>query len=296
MKNKRLLAVLIVFAVLGTVAIFGSIVFSIDDIEVEIRNELDFFAPEGATQQQRDAAAVRLQNEIRGALHFMIGRNILFNMDETQIRNTIENDVMNGHRINITNVRAVFPNRIHITIRERYEVYQIDNKVLDGDLRILGVGNLRDRDRVDIKPVFNGMEFTSLEVGSFLHSSDPDFELRARVVRRLQPFFAELESMEDAIAGNFVSMEFVYRFVDSAGTEILTTAPTLRMVQRLPVGGSPFTLYVVNADYRTEDKLQMFWDAFAALRIDFPTITGSFSVVERAGTPRGLVVFYEHNL
>ena len=332
MKNKRLLIILCVFIVVGSVAIFGSAVFSINSITVNFHNDLDYFIKDGATEEERRAAEARLENEIRASLHFMMGRNILFNMDENRIRNTVENTERNpmgggfeGFRLRVTNVEAVFPNRIIVTVRERYPVFTYTDGsnvvVMDGSLRVLDTrlppprivnGIPVPRDVVSLNYVggsgrvniFQNTNISTVEVGGYLTSEYPGFDDFKNALQRIVPVFARLENREDAVTHIFERIEFVYRY----GQDFALHGrmyPTLVLVQRVPARNAApmnyFVVYIIDANVRTEDKILLVWDIIRYRRlVNDIRVNGIYTVLSWSGhhgwlnrvPPRGLIVEY----
>ena len=324
MKNKRLLIVLCIFIVVGSVAIFGSAVFAVNNITVNFHNDLDFFIPDYAvTEDQRRAAEAALEDDIRASLSFMMGRNLLFNMDERRIRSTIEDSdpatggTFKGFRLRVTNVEAVFPNRIVVTVRERYPVFKYTEGshtvVMDGTLRVLDRRPLPgNRDVVmlcnigagDRTNIFVNTNVATVPVGGYLESEYIYFDQFVRALGRVVPFFARIGNMEDAVTDFLYRIEFTYRYGQNVDLNA-PQFPTLVLIQRVPTRDSSppmnyFVMYIIDADYRTEDKLAMLWDVRSYRRSLGGDVAGNgvYTVLDWSGhhgwlnrvPPRGLVV------
>ncbi|MCL2755961.1 MAG: hypothetical protein FWE45_02805 [Firmicutes bacterium] len=129
MTNKRLLAILIVFIVVAGLAVAGGSIFRIREVNIQFTTpELDFLQPYEA----------RLLNELHAELGFVIGRSSIFGVDRNRITRTIEN---HDPRIRWTNTEVFAPNRLQISIRERFPVFQFGNYALCMDLRYVVQAN-----------------------------------------------------------------------------------------------------------------------------------------------------------
>ncbi|MCL2587629.1 MAG: FtsQ-type POTRA domain-containing protein [Firmicutes bacterium] len=129
MVARRLLIILVIFIVIGGLAIAGGQIFVVRHIDPTFANMRDYIS---------DYDESTIQQSIRDELGFVRGRSILFSVDRDRIISTIE-DV--DHRVRVTNVEAIFPNRLRITLRERYAVFAFSHggydMVLDSQLRFV---------------------------------------------------------------------------------------------------------------------------------------------------------------
>ena len=266
MKNKRLLVILIIFLVLGTLAILGGTVFSVKSVTVRFHNKLDYFVDSTTSEQEQAAATARLEGDIEGSLGYLKNKNILFNINKTKISTSIEEheEIYEGFRLHVTNVKSVFPNKIVVTVRERYPVYTYtegsNTVVLDGSLRVLDKKMPVDNRRlVNIESAFPNVDVESLEIGEVLVS---DFPERDAVVKTLVPFFAEISSYEDAVIKIFSKVEFKYLLKDVTSSE---TVLSLVMTQWVDdPKDSPknfFELRIIDIEHNTKNKLVKIWQA-----------------------------------
>ena len=142
MKNKRLLVCLIVFIVVGGLAVLGGTVFLIKDInkdiEIVFSNDREYLVGADYDDAMRN---------MKDAVSFLKGKNALFDLDREKISNDIETK---EPRVRWTNTEAKFPNKVVITVRERYPVfyYSVNSStdiVMDAKLRIVTIGLPEDR-------------------------------------------------------------------------------------------------------------------------------------------------------
>jgi len=141
MLSRRLLVVLIIFILLGGIGIASGQIFVVRHIEPVLVGLPEYIV--------NDA---RFYSDIKNSLGFTQGRSILFSLDRDRVWNTVENV---DYRVRVTNVEALFPNRIRITMRERYPVFRFDyngqQMVLDSELRFVTTADvLTDERLVDI--------------------------------------------------------------------------------------------------------------------------------------------------
>ena len=164
MTNKRLLVILIVFIVLGGIAAAGGTIFVVRDVEIRFANELQYL------QDDEGALLNRFNHSTRNYTH---GRNTLFGIDRSRITYIIENEDQGGdYRVRVTNIEVQFPNRLVITVRERYPVFQINigagqRKVFDNQLRFITSVQVREP-IVNITGQINAPNIMSLQYGDHL--------------------------------------------------------------------------------------------------------------------------------
>lgn len=262
MKNRRLLTILIVFIVLGTFAILGGVLFRVRTVKIEFRNEFDFFAAEGA-----EALAGRLRQSIVD--DGIMGRNIIFGINRKNLVKVIETE---ENRVRVTNIKAVFPNSLEITVRERYPVYKlgIDDQtaILCGNLRVLTTvdmpvedvnrDNLRTRwDLINITgqvgiPV---LQLSELDVGADLTNLEVE-NSQVQILKELAPFFTQLNSFEDAICNIFESIKF-----DDVGGGLRLIMDSRPASPMLTHHRNTFELIVWDAELRLSSKLIKSWQA-----------------------------------
>gem|GEM_PF-2934059 len=266
-KNKRLLIILVIFLAVGTLAILGSVVFSISKIEVNFNNALDYFVTDSMPENQ---AADKLGADIKASLSSMLGKNIFFNVNSKTIADKIEShqgDDYDGYHLRVTNVMARFPNTLVITIRERYAVYSYKSGsatvVLDGDLKIIDTKIPNDKETgaprslIDLSNAFSVNDTEAIVPGKYL--TDKDSPEKAAIIKKIVPFFWSEDSYEDAITKYFTKFEFG----NTSGEDSSQTFTTLKMTS-LPLSGTSvtnnyFELDIVDANVETNAKLAKIW-------------------------------------
>ena len=151
MKSKRLIAVLLIFVFLSGVAVSGALVFRVQSVDVVF---LDATRPEYLSLIER-AEAIKTARE--AATREAKGSNIIFGLNRTKIIKAVESA---EKRIRVSNeVEAKIPNKVFITIRERYAMYFLEEyesgaiAILDARLRIVATqwdSGVRDLMLVDL--------------------------------------------------------------------------------------------------------------------------------------------------
>ena len=272
MKNKRLLVILIIFLVIGTLAILGGTVFSIKSITVRFSNVLDYFVDADATKPEKDAITAELEASIEESLGYMKNKNILFNVNSAKITTSVEGhkDNYEGFRLRVSNVKAEFPNKLVITVRERYPVYQYtvgtETVVLDGDLTVLDKKLPKDgRPLVSLMEALPHVDVTylsDLKIGETLESNHPE---REAIIKEVVPFFARISSYEDAVTKFFSKIEF-RDDVPGQDPAAITFPLTLVMTQRIstdykePPNKNYYELRIIGADHTNiKTKLIKIW-------------------------------------
>jgi len=146
MKNKRLLICLIVFIVIGGLAVLGGTVFRVRDInkdvEIHFKNVNEYIVN---TPEYKDNDITK--KKLKDSVSFLKNKNALFDLDRKKIKEAIEKA---DPRVRWTNTEAKFPNKVVITVRERYPVfyYTIGSSthvVMDATLQIVRIGLPPDR-------------------------------------------------------------------------------------------------------------------------------------------------------
>lgn len=264
MRNRRLLTILIIFLVIGTFAILGGALFAVRTVSVQFTNQPEFFLKDQESQ---------LESELRASvLSFTQKKNIIFGINRKKIKNTIEEK---NTRVRVTNIEAKFPNRIEIKVRERYPVFKL--QLGDGSTAVM-CGQLRVLDKLDAA-AFNDLEknkakwpfieipeiiaedlrLENLAIGDFLtdYATDKPF---LGILQQLTPFFARLNSNEDAICNIFESITF-----DGGLPTISSTPGNVRLVMQARAATQDsyhknhFDFIVWNAENRLTDKLTKGW-------------------------------------
>ena len=296
MKNKRLLVILVVFLVLGTLAVLGGVLFSIKRIDVRFHNELDYFVDANASAEEKATQTKRLEDSILASLSYLNGKNILLNMSSKKIKNKIESHEgdYQGFRLRVTNVRAEFPNRLVVTVRERYPVYRytIGGKtfVLDGGLRVLDDrvpkdlvnGVLTERRLIDLRDALPEISNDGLSIGDWL-TAKPEDAKKQEVIEKLVPFFAREQSFEDAITGIFWKIEFKDHYLGEGSNITKETYFTLVMTQFVEdAKHNPMNYFVVcilDPDVKTLMKLGKVWQMVEYNK----NIAGTYEIMDWVG-------------
>lgn len=272
MRNKRLLAILIVFVIVVTTAVLSSVVFTVKQIDITFR---------GGTYAFKDRQD-EVKNDIRAALPFVMGNNIFLSVNEERIKNAIHDDPK-LLLISFKNVEAHFPNRLEIIVRERFAVFHYvsesgDVAILDGDLRI--ISNTRpDLPLVEISgndiptvPV-EGQPF--LKVGNYLtdylprDADNKSDTTRTDILKIIVPYFQRSQdSREDAVTEFFNAIKFTRIYSDD------TKQNELNVLMRQPSqDNGTDNFYIVRierADYRFIDKLTRAWQGMDETGADTP--------------------------
>lgn len=206
MRTKRLLVILIIFILIGGTGIAVGQIFIVRNIDPTFVNHLAYI----------DNEAI-IQNNIRENLEFVRGRSILFSVDRTRIRETVE-DV--DYRIRVTNIEAVFPNTIRISLRERYPVFSFTHPngqrmILDSQLRFV-TDELDNESNliciigqvdvpITVAPV-TGMFLTDFFKGDYYDSEQMMRIARLRELAEL--FFGQIYLYEDSLTHLFNNFAF----------------------------------------------------------------------------------------
>ena len=215
MGNKRLLAWLIVVIVLGGAAISSALVFRVNIIMVEFKNDIEYI------QDEKAASKVY----VKAASSVAKGRNILIGLNRKKIKNAIENA---DPRISVRNIEAKIPNKLEIRVRERYPLYYFTDEtsgrtaIMDATLRIVTDGD--DFDRINDKRdaseklvKISGQfevneEFVDFEAGDSLakYCVDELDLLKFQTLADMAGLFAGQKINEDALSHLFESVIFSY--------------------------------------------------------------------------------------
>ena len=208
MKNKRLLICLIVFILVSGLAVLGGTVFRVKTVEI-------LFANEPEAEYIADDIEQTKAN-LRNAVSFLQGKNILFDIDRAKIVSEIESA---DRRIRWTNTEAKFPNKVVITVRERYPVFYYTegttNFVMDATLRIV-TNIMPDRTGkaplIDISDEFSASlpGLPSLHIGKELsdYLTDEQDIVKAETLVDMMAFFAGGGYFEDSTRHLFDRIEF----------------------------------------------------------------------------------------
>ena len=200
MRNKRLLAILIVFVVLGGLAAVGGTAFVVRSLDITFLNAVEYVNEEQSLV------------DMRAATSFIMGKNILFDVDRARITKEIEQaDV----RIRVTNIEAKFPNKIVVKVRERYPVFYYTQSgktvVMDANLRIVTTQIPVGRFLINISDQIDVLSLKEAKVGDYLTEflEEEDREvIKCETLKSLTPLFANRENHEDSMVHLFTKMEF----------------------------------------------------------------------------------------
>jgi len=269
-RNRRLLTILLIFILIGTFAILGSALFAVRTVSVQFTNQFEFFQKEEEAQLESDLKS--------SVLSFTQKKNSIFGINRKKITGTIEEK---NKRVRVTNIEVKFPNRLEIKVRERYPVFKLQfgdgeaamTAVMCGQLRVLEKLDAAAFEELETNPkkarwplitipeeIGTDLRLEDLEIGEFLTSVETD-KPYIGILQQLTPFFARLNSNEDAICNIFESVAF-------KGTP---SDIKLVMQSRGPVNDGPkesqtyhnafFDFIVWNAEHRLKDKLTKGWQA-----------------------------------
>ncbi|MCL2228906.1 MAG: hypothetical protein FWC00_03700 [Firmicutes bacterium] len=126
--SRRLVVAFVAFIFIAGLAISGAFLFRVSSISVEFMNNPALITDQEGAVERYTVQARRVAG----------GRNILFGLNRGNIINTLQ-----GYEplIRVTNIEARFPNRLHISIRERTPMYVITHgartAILDFELMII---------------------------------------------------------------------------------------------------------------------------------------------------------------
>ena len=249
MKNKRLLAILLVFIVLGTLAIVGGTVFVVRSVDIRFVSDTEYFDDE-------NAAIIRLEESVS----FIKGKNILFNVDRERIKSEIEETDV---RVIVANIEAKFPNKLEIKLRERYPTFKYTDAIsgrtvmMDACLRILTDIVPPELELIDISnQVAVDITLADAEPGDYLYdfleemNNDSRDSLRSRRLVDLTELFAARENNEDSIRHLFTKMEY---------TEIRGDLDLI-LTMRNPVDpNDKIVIEIRDVEERFNEKLTYIW-------------------------------------
>ena len=196
-------------AFVAGVVVIGATVFVVREHTIEFRNRVEYITN-----------PVEVRAQLNAAIHpYVFGSNILFNLDREQITEVIE---LNEPRVRVTNIEVHFPNRVEITIRERYPqfVYRRDGRVLilDGQLRIVDDREL-PRSLIDISDQID-VPVGDAQIGNYLFDYLPfaidgfieyNNQIQMTKMQRLIDagmFFGGRGNYEDSLNHLFSTIEF----------------------------------------------------------------------------------------
>jgi hypothetical protein len=196
------LIILVIFIVLAGIAIIGGTVFRVKKIDIVFTN---------TTTLDREAAERLLQNKLGKDL---LGKNILFNLDKTKITEIVENTEI---FLKVTNVKAEFPNRIVVNVRERYPVFlykdSADTFVMDAEMRILYKNNFTGDESglTDISFVGSGtggLLQGTLNRGDYVMGNNDSSKEKIELINFIPRFFMGLGGYEAATTHQIRGVKF----------------------------------------------------------------------------------------
>jgi hypothetical protein len=137
----------------------------------------------------------------------LLGKNILFNLDKDKITEIVENTEI---FLKVVNVKAEFPNRIVVDVRERYPVFlykdSADTIVMDAEMRVLykndftgNRNNLSESDLTDISFIGSGtggLLQGVLNKGDYAVGSSDSSKEKINLIAFIPDFFASTGNYE----------------------------------------------------------------------------------------------------
>lgn len=258
MFGKRLFTIFMISIVIGGVIVSGALVFRVQTIDIVFHGGADYI-----TDKDVAVSKTRL-----AALDVAKNKNIIFGLNRKRIIEAIEKT---EKRVKVTNhVEAKFPNKLYITISERYAMYELAYQgsyaVLDAELRIVNVDNkpLNTGSRSTLVDITNVFDIKNFET-AFVQGKDladylePDSPSMKKVVT-LKDMFRLLKSK------NFNEAEIAH-LVKSIKFEQLTlgTSETMKIEFRHQAGPDAHLITEIeirNFEQFFIEKIDMAWEVY----------------------------------
>jgi transcriptional regulator of acetoin/glycerol metabolism len=138
-------------------AVIGGTVFVIKEVEI------NFISAESFTNEEES------KENMLSKIDYLKGKSILFNVNENEIRSKIESA---EKLIKVKNIKAEFPNKIIIDVRERFPVYKYTfmgtTMILDTEMRILYKDPNAWKDESELTDISDaGISLNPADVGDF---------------------------------------------------------------------------------------------------------------------------------
>jgi len=261
-KNKRLLAVLLVFLFVGGTLVASALVFRVQEINVVFGTGT---TPLIADREQTEKSVERVVSDIAHR------RNIIIGLNRTRITDAVENS---DPQIRVTNIEARFPNRLRVTIRERFPMYVINNAILDYQLQIISFNTSLATNLINISDQFVLAENFNInaELGNNLKDFIEAYDCiaRAEILVHMARLFFGQGYPEDEIVRLIHDVRFDSKVIYTRDpiTNIIDDEDIVEfpgsMVIRLsdPSANPRFTnihIEIHNFMYNFDAKLQMAW-------------------------------------
>lgn len=191
--------ILIIFIVLAGIAIIGGTVFKVRKIDIVFTH---------TTTLDKDGTERILQKKLGSDF---LGKNILFNLDKAKITEVVENTEI---FLKVTNVKAEFPNRIVVDVRERYPVFlykdSADTFVMDAEMRILYKNNFpieKENELIDIS-IVSGLLQSTLNRGDYVKENENSSSGKLKLIDFIPRFFMGLGDYEAATTHQIRGVKF----------------------------------------------------------------------------------------
>jgi hypothetical protein len=166
---------------------------------------------------------------ISAELKYLNGRNILFNMDKSEIKDSVEKNLT---FIKVVDIVADFPNTITVKVQERYPMYLYKDGnaltlVLDAEMRVLyksGVNSYTGNEGELTNISFVGALFNpNLNVGDFAVGDSEESRAKIALISDIPKFFAGIGNYQASLIHQIRSITF-----DTAITGIIKMKVNVR--------------------------------------------------------------------
>jgi len=242
MKNKRLLAWLVLFIFLGGIAVTGALVFRVQEITISFAHEQTVLI------ENQQTALDGFRQEVANVA---MGRNILIGLNREQIRSAIE-----GHdsRVRVVKEEARFPNVLYVRVQERFPMYYIRYEghvaILCFELQIISDNELllgmHDLNLVQLRPdqfasfdseLFQLASHTRTSIGMNLREFAKDDYTRADTLVYLGRLFFGQDYTEDNLGHIIDRIDFdvLDNGVQSDGTMLIVLTQDVRGSQNIRI-------------------------------------------------------------
>jgi hypothetical protein len=266
-KNKRLIAVLLVFIFVAGVAISSVFVFRVSEISAMFMQKpklLTFGAIDSEKQEIENTALKKYSDE---ASEIARGKNILFGINRSKI---IESIQANNPLVRVTNIEAKFPNKLEIRVRERIPMYSIEygehTAVMDFEMQIistdLSVANEYVYNLIDLNSQFDLSEdFIGFEIGDNLRMYTECTERVDTLILMAKLFFNQ-DNFVDAENQKFDEPQLCHliQSIDFTASEA-DILPGSMVIKLTDPENNDNSIRIELVDYQTEfnEKLRKAW-------------------------------------
>ena len=180
MKNRVLLAMLIIFIVLSSIWITCGTIFVVREIEVIDTSEL-------LTQEEKNQIA-----KDSG----LYGKNILFNINEEKIAQGIKSS---NPTVKLQSVKAEFPSRVILKVARSLLVYY-DSKngiCLDADMCVVDMCVVEEQPNcIDIAKTNLNLAVESLKLGDVVLGKDAKTQCKIKQLKIVANYFSTLSDFD----------------------------------------------------------------------------------------------------